>query len=223
MVVRLPGTAGAASDVDKEHRWLPRLAPGLPASAPAPLGKRAPVDGCPWAWSVYGRLEGENPAVGRLAEPAALAGDLAAFVAALQRVGPAGAPPAYRGEPLAARDRAALGTDDATWARSRLGAADRADGAAALPGHPRADGVDRPARPGRAARRQGTLARDGGASYRGPPGRLPASAIPPPVPSLSVASPSPTGAAARGRADAWIATARSERRWRMWRPPSRRR
>ncbi|MEU1541560.1 aminoglycoside phosphotransferase family protein [Actinacidiphila glaucinigra] len=106
MVVRLPRTAGAADDVDKEHRWLPRLAPGLPASVPTPLGRGAPVEGYPWPWSVYGWLEGENPVVGRLAEPAALAGDLAAFVAALQRVGPAGAPPAYRGEPLAARDRA---------------------------------------------------------------------------------------------------------------------
>ncbi|MFF7209366.1 aminoglycoside phosphotransferase family protein [Streptomyces sp. NPDC008238] len=104
MVVRLPRTAGAADDVAKEHQWLPRLAPALPTAVPAPLGKGAPADGYPWPWSVYGWLEGEHPSVGRVAEPGPLAWDLAAFVAALQRVGPGGAPPAYRTGPLSARD-----------------------------------------------------------------------------------------------------------------------
>nr|WP_229699948.1 aminoglycoside phosphotransferase family protein [Streptomyces kronopolitis] len=116
MVVRLPRTAGAAGDVEKEHRWLPRLAPTLPVAVPAPLGKGSPADGYPWPWSVYRWLDGGNPAPGRLAAPARLAADLAEFVAALQRIDPADGPPAYRSEPLRERDdatRAALAELDA--------------------------------------------------------------------------------------------------------------
>lgn len=112
MVVRLPRTPGSADDVDKEHRWLPRLAPGLPAAVPAPLGKGVPGGGFPWSWSVYGWLDGENPVPGRLAEPLALAGDLAGFVGALHRIDPADGPVSCRAEPLCARDagtRAAIG------------------------------------------------------------------------------------------------------------------
>ncbi|WP_431044763.1 aminoglycoside phosphotransferase family protein [Streptomyces sp. P1-3] len=110
MVVRLPRIAGAAADVAKEHRWLPRLAPPLPVDIPVPLGKGVPADGYPWPWSVYRWLEGEPATVDRVAEsgPLArdLAGDLAEFVTALRRIDPADAPPAYRSEPLAARDTA---------------------------------------------------------------------------------------------------------------------
>ncbi|TLQ42144.1 aminoglycoside phosphotransferase family protein [Streptomyces marianii] len=112
MVVRLPCTPGSADDVDKEHRWLPRLAPNLPTAVPAPLGKGVPGGGFPWPWSVYGWLDGENPVPGRLAAPLPLAGDLAGFVAALHRIDPADAPASYRAEPLSARDadtRAAIG------------------------------------------------------------------------------------------------------------------
>ncbi|GGT25487.1 MULTISPECIES: aminoglycoside phosphotransferase family protein [Streptomyces] len=111
MSVRLPRTAGAARDVDKEHTWLPRLAPLLPAAVPLPLGRGEAAEGYPWPWSVHSWLEGERPAVGHLARPELLAADLAAFTAALHRVGTAGGPPAYRSEPLASRDartRAAL-------------------------------------------------------------------------------------------------------------------
>ncbi|MFG3305073.1 aminoglycoside phosphotransferase family protein [Streptomyces wuyuanensis] len=112
MVVRLPCTPGAAEDVDKEHQWLPRLAASLPAAVPAPLGRGLPAGGFPWPWSVYGWLDGENPVPGRLAEPRALAGDLARFVAALHGIDPSGGPASYRAEPLCARDadtRAAIG------------------------------------------------------------------------------------------------------------------
>ncbi|MGW7370283.1 aminoglycoside phosphotransferase family protein [Streptomyces sp. NPDC054841] len=126
MVVRLPRIAGAAGDVTKEHQWLPRLAPPLPVAVPTPLGKGIPAEGYPWHWSVYRWLEGENPAVGRIAEPDGLAGDLAEFVAALQRIDPTDGPPAYRSEPLAIRNamtrdaiealRGTIDTDAATTA-----------------------------------------------------------------------------------------------------------
>lgn len=104
MVVRLPRTAGSSEDVEKEHRWLPRLAPALPAAVPVPLGRGRPAAGFPWQWSVYQWLDGETPTVGRIAEPERLALDLAEFAAALHGIDAAGGPPSYRSEPLAARD-----------------------------------------------------------------------------------------------------------------------
>ncbi|MFE1751214.1 aminoglycoside phosphotransferase family protein [Streptomyces anandii] len=104
MVVRLPRTPGAAGDVEKEHRWLPRLAPVLPVSVPLPLGLGTPGPGCPWAWSVHRWLDGAIAVPGNVTAPDALARDLAAFVTALHRADPRGGPPSYRGEPLAARD-----------------------------------------------------------------------------------------------------------------------
>ncbi|MFI5863962.1 aminoglycoside phosphotransferase family protein [Streptomyces sp. NPDC051546] len=106
LVVRLPRTPGAAGDVATEHVWLPRLAPGLPAAIPVPLGMGRPAGGYPWSWSVFGWVPGENPVPGRIAEPELLAADLAEFVAALHRAEPAGAPASYRSETLAARDAA---------------------------------------------------------------------------------------------------------------------
>lgn len=107
MVVRLPRTAGAAGDVEKEHTWLPRLAaPPLPAAIPVPLGKGEPGEGYPWPWSVYRWLDGENPAPGRIREPRLLAQDMADFITALRRVDPADGPASYRSETLAERDAA---------------------------------------------------------------------------------------------------------------------
>lgn len=107
MVVRLPRLEGAADDVAKEHRWLPRLAPPLPIAIPVPLGQGTPAEGYPWPWSVYRWLDGETPVIGRhLAEPDLLARQLADFIRALQRIDPTDGPAAYRGEPLAMRDAA---------------------------------------------------------------------------------------------------------------------
>ncbi|MER7395121.1 aminoglycoside phosphotransferase family protein [Streptomyces sp. NPDC000151] len=110
MVVRLPRVAGAADDVAKEHRWLPRLAPRLPVAIPVPLGKGVPGEGYPWHWSVYRWLPGGNPALGRAPQlgldTGLFAEDLAGFVGALRRIDTAGGPPSYRSEPLAARDAA---------------------------------------------------------------------------------------------------------------------
>jgi aminoglycoside phosphotransferase (APT) family kinase protein len=43
MVVRLPSAAEYALAVDKEHRWLPSLAPRLPLPIPVPLAKGEPA------------------------------------------------------------------------------------------------------------------------------------------------------------------------------------
>jgi aminoglycoside phosphotransferase (APT) family kinase protein len=48
LVVRLPRIEAATGQVDKEHQWLPRLAPLLPLAIPVPLAKGAPGEGYPW-------------------------------------------------------------------------------------------------------------------------------------------------------------------------------
>ncbi|MEV6103262.1 aminoglycoside phosphotransferase family protein [Streptomyces sp. NPDC051940] len=104
MVVRLPLVKGGAKDVAMEQRWLPRLAPLLPAALPGVLGAGGPGAGFPWPWSVYGWLGGANPEPGELTEPLLLAKDLAEFVSAMWRVTLPDAPTAHRGGPLTALD-----------------------------------------------------------------------------------------------------------------------
>ena len=120
MVVRLPRIEGATGQVDKEQKFLPRLAPYLPLAIPVPLAKGRPGEGYPWQWSVYQWLAGENATIKRIADPGQAARDLAQFVAALQRVDPADGPPpgahnSFRGVPLSTRDaetRAAIASLD---------------------------------------------------------------------------------------------------------------
>src|SRR5262245_30191671 len=109
LAVRLPRIHGATGQVDKEHQWLPRLAPLLPLAIPVPLAKGTPGEGYPWQWSVYRWLAGENATIERLADPRQAATALAQFIAALQRIDSTGGPPSgpdnfFRGVPLAMRD-----------------------------------------------------------------------------------------------------------------------
>jgi len=109
MTVRLPRVDWAVPQVEKEHRWLPRLAPFLPLAIPVPLAKGDPGEGYPWHWSVYRWLEGENATIELIADPRQAATDLAQFIAALQRIDTAGGPTpgphnSSRGVPLAVRD-----------------------------------------------------------------------------------------------------------------------
>ena len=109
MAVRLPSAEAYAEQVEKEHRWLPRLAPLLPLPIPVPLAMGVPAQGYPWPWSVYRWLEGENATIERIADLAQFATTLAQFLAALQRIDPAGGPPPgqhnfFRGAPLSIYD-----------------------------------------------------------------------------------------------------------------------
>jgi len=113
LVVRLPRIHWAVESLDKEHRWLPRLAPLLPVAIPIPLVKGAPAEGYPWHWSVYRWLDGENPTIDHHGDSRRLAGELASFLTALQRIDPTDGPPAGRGGPLAARDEPTRAAIDA--------------------------------------------------------------------------------------------------------------
>ena len=109
MSVRLPSAERYALQVEKEHRWLPKLAPHLPLPIPVPLAKGAPGEGYPFPWSVYRWIEGETATAGRLADMPGFAVALAGFLSALGRVDPAGGPPPgqhnfFRGGPLTVYD-----------------------------------------------------------------------------------------------------------------------
>src|SRR5487761_763671 len=47
LAVRLPRTQRVTAQLDKEHLWLPRLAPHLPLAIPVPLAKGIPGEGYP--------------------------------------------------------------------------------------------------------------------------------------------------------------------------------
>jgi aminoglycoside phosphotransferase (APT) family kinase protein len=111
MVVRLPRRPRDSIVLEKERRWLPKLAPLLPLAVPVPLAEGTPGDVFPLTWSVYSWLRGENATPDRLTDPTRAAHDLARFVAALQRIDPSGGPRpgehnAFRGVPVADRDEA---------------------------------------------------------------------------------------------------------------------
>jgi aminoglycoside phosphotransferase (APT) family kinase protein len=102
LALRLPRRKGPTEPGGKELDWLPTLAPLLPLEIPVPVTQGRPSADYPWFWDVYTWIDGETT---RLEEIDAIqaARDLAALVAAMQQVDPAGAPPG-RGIPLAERD-----------------------------------------------------------------------------------------------------------------------
>lgn len=109
MSVRLPRIFWSIEQVDKEQEWLPKIAPHLPLAVPVPLAKGRPNEDYPWNWSIYRWVEGENATIDRINDPIQMAQDLAQFIAALQRIDPAGGPTpgshnSGRGVPLAMRD-----------------------------------------------------------------------------------------------------------------------
>jgi aminoglycoside phosphotransferase (APT) family kinase protein len=109
LAIRLPSAAAYVPQVEKEHRWLPRLAPELPLPIPEPVAKGAPAEGFPYPWSIYRWLDGEPATAENVADVNRFAADLADFLAALYRIAAAGGPPAgehsfFRGGPLSVYD-----------------------------------------------------------------------------------------------------------------------
>jgi aminoglycoside phosphotransferase (APT) family kinase protein len=109
MIVRLPSAAAYAPQVEKEHRWLPRLAPFLPLQIPTPLAVGEPASGYPWKWSIYRWIEGETAAPEAVTDSSDFAAGVAGFLVALQRIDSAGGPSPgphnfYRGGSLTTYD-----------------------------------------------------------------------------------------------------------------------
>lgn len=110
-LVRLPRSASAALQVNKEQTWLPRLAPGLPLATPVVLAAGTPTDFHPWPWSVCAWIEGGVAQPEHWADPPRAAEALAGFIDVLRSLDAHDAPApgehnAWRGMPLATRDRA---------------------------------------------------------------------------------------------------------------------
>lgn len=102
LAVRLPwATPSADALLRKEYAWLPTLAPHLPLPIPVPQRLGEPSERFPRPWIVTTWVPGE-PADRAPATRAAEAADtLAAFLTALHRPAPVGAPPGRgRGGPL---------------------------------------------------------------------------------------------------------------------------
>lgn len=102
LAVRLPRIGWATAQAAKEAEWLPRLAPYLPLSLPAPVGIGKATGEYPFPWSIVEWLPGEN-ANGPIANLEQAASDLAGFIRALRRIDTTGAflrPPHSRGSPL---------------------------------------------------------------------------------------------------------------------------
>lgn len=109
MLVRMPSAAEYALQVEKEQRWLPKLAPKLPLPIPVPLVLGKPEAEYPWHWSVYRWIEGQAAASAPIKNLIDFATDLAHFLAALEKIdstdGPlAGSHSFYRGGPLLTYD-----------------------------------------------------------------------------------------------------------------------
>ena len=104
LLVRMARIEWAADQAYSDWTWLPRLAPHLPLALPVPVALGEPGEDYPWAWTVVRWIPGHAPAPGSVGS-AHVARDLGAFVTALRRIVPAGAPVRTdRGAPLALRD-----------------------------------------------------------------------------------------------------------------------
>jgi aminoglycoside phosphotransferase (APT) family kinase protein len=113
MLVRLPSAGRYVAQVEKEHRWLPKLAPLLPLPIPVPLALGEPGGDYPFFWSIYGWLEGE-PLARHLdhIDLSQIAMDVAAFLKALHGIDASDGPLAgehnfHRGGSLAVYDNEA--------------------------------------------------------------------------------------------------------------------
>ncbi|WP_062389130.1 phosphotransferase [Demequina iriomotensis] len=136
LAVRIPRRAHAAQLIEREHVWLPRLAPGWGFPAPVPVRLGGPSEEVPWAWAVVPWLPGEPAYAAPLSGRGAR--DLGQALAALHAPAPADAPRnPFRSTPLAERaerfddrigrllERGLALDDDVAREQFRAGAAQR--------------------------------------------------------------------------------------------------
>ena len=104
LTARLPTHESYVAAVDKEHQWLPVLAPALPVTIPTAVAKGAPGGGYPYPWAIRRWIAGETASYDTVADLDEFARSIASFTLALQSVDAAGGPLAgahsfYRGAP----------------------------------------------------------------------------------------------------------------------------
>jgi aminoglycoside phosphotransferase (APT) family kinase protein len=105
LAVRLPWASDEAdATLLKEHAWVPALAPGLPLPVTVPQRLGEPTDRFPRRWMVTTWVPGTPADLAPITRGTDAAEALAAFLRALHRPAPAGAPEGRdRGGPLAER------------------------------------------------------------------------------------------------------------------------
>ncbi|GAA2490581.1 aminoglycoside phosphotransferase family protein [Streptomyces longisporus] len=93
LAVRLPwATSSADALLRKEHAWLPALAPGLPLPVPVPQRLGEPSERFPRPWIVTTWVQGTPADRAPVTRGEEAADALAAFLTALHRPAPEGAP-----------------------------------------------------------------------------------------------------------------------------------
>ena len=112
LLARLPSASRYAPQVEKEQRWLPRIAPRLTVAVPEPVAQGSPSSEYPWLWSIHRWLDGEPATKAKLVDMRSFAHDLAAFVKELHAIeagdGPRPGPHSFfRGGSLAVYDEQA--------------------------------------------------------------------------------------------------------------------
>ncbi|MEV4261208.1 aminoglycoside phosphotransferase family protein [Kribbella sp. NPDC049584] len=105
LTARLPTAAAYVPAVDKEHQWLPVLAPYLPVEIPTAIAKGAPGEGYPYPWAIRRWIDGRTASTETVTDLPAFAEAIADFIHALQSIDATGGPLAgkhsfYRGAPL---------------------------------------------------------------------------------------------------------------------------
>jgi aminoglycoside phosphotransferase (APT) family kinase protein len=102
LTARLPTGAAYAPAVQKEHEWLPVLAPYLPVEIPSTVALGVPGEGYPYHWAVRRWIDGETASLESVGDFDEFARSIASFILALQSVDATGGPLAgahsfYRG------------------------------------------------------------------------------------------------------------------------------
>jgi aminoglycoside phosphotransferase (APT) family kinase protein len=86
LCARLPRMREWEADLEREWRWLPRLAPHLTLRVPEPVERGRPDDTYPFAWAIFGWIEGRPYADDLVADERRVAMDLARFVRELRGI-----------------------------------------------------------------------------------------------------------------------------------------
>lgn len=105
MLIRLPSAHGYSAQVQKEQTFLPLLAPHLPLPIPKAIALGKASADFPYAFGIYGWLEGETAERSQIDDPCRFAKDLGSFLTALYKIDASNGPEAgphnfYRGGPL---------------------------------------------------------------------------------------------------------------------------
>lgn len=90
--IRLPRSHFYCEQVAKEQRWLPVLAPRLPAPIPQPVGRGVPGLGYPYDWSLYRWLKGSPARLDLIPDPVSFARAIGEFLVALRACDATGGP-----------------------------------------------------------------------------------------------------------------------------------